>query len=92
MYYRREQPIKKTHGGQEHLLCKLGVTSLDSRVWLCAAANPALVRGGSGGSWGLASCPVLAGRAMDSRFTEELLYQKNKVESDRAGRTLDVVL
>lgn len=66
---------------------KLGFPSV-----LCAAANPTLVRGGSGGSWGLASCPVLAGKTMDSRFTEELLSQKNKVESDRAERTLDVVL
>lgn len=74
------------------MLYKLGVTSLDSLVWLCAAANPALVREETGGSWGLASSPVLAGRAMDSTFTEELLSQKNKVESDRAGRTYDVVL
>lgn len=92
MYCRREQSIKKSYGGLEHLLYKLGVTSLDSRVWLCAAANPALVRGESGGSWGLASCPVLAGRAVDSTFTEELLSQKNKVENDRAGRTLGAIL
>lgn len=93
MYHRREQSTKKTYGGREQLLYKLGVTNLDARVWLCAAANPALVWGGTGGSWGLASCPVLAGRAMagraiDSGFTEDLLSQKSKVESGRTGHLM----
>lgn len=47
-------------------------------MWLCAAANPTLVRGETGGSWGLASCPVIAGRAMGSTFTEELCLRRIK--------------